>query len=214
MKNLQKALLAVIAGSVMTMSAQAAMNYAGQPYVGAKVGQYSIDVSDIDDAFSYGVYGGYKFTNQFGIEAEYLATNDGDIDVNDAEVDDFIDEITNGFGLPQGVTLDANREYSASVLGLYGTYDYAFPNTALYAKGRLGVAKNKIDIDTNIIVSDGITTQKNSVSESISDTGVAGGLGLGYNFGPMASVEAMYNFYPEVDDVNVNGITLGAHFKF
>ena len=49
MKSLQKALLAVIAGSVMTMSAQAALNYAGQPYAGVKIGQYSPDDAE-DDA--------------------------------------------------------------------------------------------------------------------------------------------------------------------
>jgi len=58
-----------------------------------------------------------------------------------------------------------------------------------------------------------------SESESFSDTGVAGGLGLGYNVSPMASVEVMYNFYPTIDfddgeDLDADGVTLGAHFKF
>jgi len=191
MKSLQKALLAVIAGSVMTMSAQAAMNYAGQPYAGVKVGQYSPD--DVkDDAVSYGVYGGYKFTSNFGIEAEYLTTNDAD-----AFNDSF-----------------EKSEYSADVYGLYGTYDYAFPNTGLYAKGRLGIAKNEID---------GEYTDKTdsfyNFKISDSDTGLAGGLGLGYNVTPMVSVEAMYNFYPSIDlgdgdDLDADGITLGAHYKF
>ena len=192
MKSLQKALLAVIAGSVMTMSAQAAMNYAGQPYAGVKVGQYSPD--DVkDDAVSYGVYGGYKFATNFGIEAEYLTTNDAD-----AFNDSF-----------------EKSEYSADVYGLYGTYDYAFPNTGLYAKGRLGIAKNKIEVD----YTDKLFPVFNE-NFSYSDTGVAGGLGLGYNITPMASVEAMYNFYPTIDsnddreDLDSNGITLGAHYKF
>ena len=191
MKNLQKALLAVIIGSVMTMSAQAAVNYAGQPYAGVKVGQYSPDDVD-DDAVSYGVYGGYKFTSNFGIEAEYLTTGDADA------FDDSLEK----------------SEYSADVYGLYATYDYVFPNTALYAKGRLGVAKNKIDVD----YTDKLDSSENE-SFGYSDTGVAGGLGLGYNITPMASVEAMYNFYPTIDfdggdDVDSNGITLGAHYKF
>lgn len=195
MKSLQKALLAVIAGSVMTMSAQAAMNYAGQPYAGVKVGQYSPDgdvSSSIDDATSYGVYGGYKFTSNFGIEAEYLTTTDEEVYSNEFE----------------------KSEYSANVYGLYGTYDYAFPNTGLYAKGRLGIAKNEID---------GEYTDKTdsfyNFKISDSDTGLAGGLGLGYNVTPMVSVEAMYNFYPSIDlgdgdDLDADGITLGAHAKF
>lgn len=190
MKNLQKALLAVIAGSVMTMSAQAALNYAGQPYAGVKIGQYSPDDAE-DDAVSYGVYGGYKFTPEFGLEAEYLTTSD-----TDAYEDRF-----------------EKLEYSADVLGLYATYDYVFPTTALYAKGRLGVAKNEIDVEYKDKVFN------TSESESFSDTGVAGGLGLGYNVSPMASVEVMYNFYPTIDfddgeDLDANGVTLGAHFKF
>ena len=191
MKNLQKALLAVIAGSVMTMSAQAALNYAGQPYAGVKIGQYSPDDAE-DDAFSYGVYGGYKFTPEFGLEAEYLTTSD-----TDAFEDSF-----------------EKSEYNADVYGLYATYDYAFPNTAVYAKGRLGVAKNEIDVD----YTDKLDASENE-SFSMSDTGVAGGLGLGYNVSPMASVEVMYNFYPTIDfddgeDLDANGVTLGAHFKF
>lgn len=191
MKNLQKALLAVIAGSVMTMSAQAALNYAGQPYAGVKIGQYSPDDAE-DDAFSYGVYGGYKFTPEFGLEAEYLTTSD-----TDAFEDSF-----------------EKSEYNADVYGLYATYDYAFPNTAVYAKGRLGVAKNEIDVD----YTDKLDASENE-SFSMSDTGVAGGLGLGYNVSPMASVEVMYNVYPTIDfddgeDLDANGVTLGAHFKF
>ncbi len=102
MKNLQKALIAVIASSVMTMSAQAAVNYAGQPYAGAKVGQYNPDVDavDLDDAVSYGVYGGYKFAPEIGIEAEYLTTSDEEV-FNDAF---------------------EKLEYSADVYGLYATF--------------------------------------------------------------------------------------------
>ncbi len=77
MNTLQKALIALSVGSLMSISAQAAVNYAGQPYAGVKVGQYSPDDVE-DDAVSYGVYGGYKFTPEFGVEAEYLTTNDAD----------------------------------------------------------------------------------------------------------------------------------------
>lgn len=195
MKTVQKTLIALAIGSFVSVGAQAALfsttgGYAGQPYAGVKVGQYSPDETD-DNAFSYGVYGGYKFTPELGVEAEYLTTNDADA------FDDTLEK----------------SEYSAKVYGLYATYDYAFPNTPLYAKGRLGVAKNKIDVDyTDKIIA------SNSNSFSYSDTGIAGGLGLGYNLSPMASVEAMYNIYPTIDDdvdnIDANGFTVGAHFKF
>ena len=187
MKNLQKALLAVIAGSVMTMSAQAAVSYgAGQSYVGAKIGQYDAEDTD-DEALSYGVYGGYKFTPEFGVEAEYLTTSDADV------FDDSFEKL----------------EYSGEVYGLYATYDYALPNTALYAKGRLGIAKNELEVD--------YTDKEDSFysyNASESETSIAGGLGLGYNITPMASVEVMYNMYPSVEDIDVDGVTLGAHVKF
>ena len=195
MKMLQTTVLALATASLLSVSAQAAVNYAGQPYIGAKVGQYSPDVDDaddIDDATSYGVYGGYKFTPEFGVEAEYLTTSDTDV---------FEDAVE-------------KAEYSADVLGLYATYDYAFPTTALYAKGRLGFAKNEVNVDVTNKIS---SNHNESFSES--DTGVAGGLGLGYNFTPMVSAEAMYNFYPSIDlgdgdDFDASGVTLGAHFKF
>ncbi|WP_201551601.1 porin family protein [Psychrobacter sp. DD43] len=195
MKMLQTTVLALATASLLSVSAQAAVDYAGQPYIGAKVGQYSPDIDDaddIDDATSYGVYGGYKFTPEFGVEAEYLTTSDTDV---------FEDAVE-------------KAEYSADVLGLYATYDYAFPTTALYAKGRLGFAKNEVNVDVTNKISSSLNE---SFSES--DTGVAGGLGLGYNFTPMVSAEAMYNFYPSIDlgdgdDFDASGVTLGAHFKF
>ncbi len=193
MKTLQKTLLALVAGSLMSVGAQAAVSYnAGQAYAGVKVGQYSPDESGVDDATSYGVYGGYKFTPEFGVEAEYLTTTDGDIEYSAA----------------------VDSEYSADVYGIYATYDYAFPNTALYAKGRVGFAKNEIDIDISNKVLDV------NASTSISDTNIAGGIGLGYNLTPLASIEAMYNIYPTiegddgVEDLDVSGITVGAHYKF
>ena len=201
MNTLQKTLIALATGSLMSVSAQAAISYGNgataQPYLGAKIGQYNPDGSDVDSATSYGVYGGLKFTPNFGLEAEYLTTSDETVESNSlAEVD-----------------------YSGKVYGLYGTYDYVFPNTGgLYAKGRLGFAKNEIKVEGK--ARETIASQWENGSSKVSDTGVAGGIGLGYNITPMASVEAMYNMYPTVkgdndtDDLDVTGITLGAHLKF
>ncbi len=187
MKTLQKTLLALAAGTLMTAGAQAAVTYGNgmtaQPYIGAKVGQYDLDGAK-DKGTSYGVYGGAKFTPNFGLEAEYLTTSDEDL--NDVQ------------------------EYSADTYGVYATGDYAFPNTGgLYGKGRLGIAKNEVDVKGKV------TGRETSGSE----TGVAGGLGLGFNVAPNASIEAMYNWYPSIEtnvgeDLDASGVTLGAHLKF
>ena len=195
MKLLNKALVSLLLGSVMTMSAQAAVSYTnGQAYVGAKAGQYDPEVENEsfkDKATVYGVYAGYNFTPEFSVEAEYLGTS------SEEAYNDAFEKV----------------EYDASVFGLYGTYHYTFPNTGLYAKGRLGIAKHELNLD--------YTDKEDSFfsgSGSLSDTGVAGGLGLGYNVTPMVGVEAMYNMYPTIDiddlDYDANSITLGAHVKF
>ena len=51
------------------------------------------------------------------------------------------------------------------------------------------------------------------------ESGVAGGVGLGYNLSPNASVEAEYTRLPSVDvtnnvSVDTDLVTVGAHYKF
>jgi hypothetical protein len=174
MKILQKTLLTLVAGSLLSVSAQAAVGN-GQPYVGVKVGQFLVDADGFDDATAYGVYGGYNFDSNFGVEVEYLGSSDADVRV-------------------RGVDL----EYDVKTYGIYGTYRYAFPNTALYAKGKLGIAKNEINASVLGI----------NISED--DTGIAAGLGLGYLVNPDFDMEAEY----AVIDSDINLLTVGAKFKF
>ena len=180
MKTLQKTLLALAAGSLVSMGAQAAVSYGngytGQPYVGVKVGQFDLDVDGADKPTAYGVYGGYNFDPNFGIEAEYVGSDDADY---------------------------YNGDIDAKSYGAYGTYRYQFPNTGLYAKGKLGFAKAEIDASLSDVLG-------NTISESDSDSGVAGGIGLGYNFNPSMSVEAEYDYVAE----DITLLTLGAHIKF
>ncbi|PKG35020.1 MULTISPECIES: porin family protein [Psychrobacter] len=182
MNTLQKALIALSVGSLMSISAQAAINYAGQPYAGVKVGQFLVDADDLDDPTAYGVYAGYNFDSNFGAEIEYVGSNDADVDTGVSGI---------------------KGEYDLKTYGAYGTYRYQFPNTDIYAKGKLGFAKAEIDVS----LSDAFG---NSDSDSDSDSGVAGGIGLGYNFNPNMSIEAEYDYVAE----DVTLLTIGANYKF
>ena len=178
MKTLQKTLLALAAGSLVSMGAQAAVSYGngytGQPYVGVKVGQFDLDYAGTDKPTAYGVYGGYNFDPNFGIEAEYVGSDDADY---------------------RGGDIDAKT------YGAYGTYRYAFPNTGLYAKGKLGVARTEVEASgTTLGLYNG--TDK--------DTSLAGGVGLGYSVNPDFSVEAEYDKLGSDADL----MTIGAHLKF
>lgn len=180
MKTLQKTLLALAAGSLLSMGAQAAVSYGngytGQPYVGVKVGQFDLDVDGADKPTAYGVYGGYNFDPNFGIEAEYVGSDDADY---------------------------YNGDIDAKSYGAYGTYRYQFPNTGLYAKGKLGVAKT--EIEGNFLAKD---LERKTLSQS--DTSLAGGIGLGYSVNPNFSVEAEYDKLGSDADL----MTVGAQLKF
>ena len=180
MKTLQKTLLALAAGSLLSMGAQAAVSYGngytGQPYVGVKVGQFDLDVDGADKPTAYGVYGGYNFDPNFGIEAEYVGSDDADY---------------------------YNGDIDAKSYGAYGTYRYQFPNTGLYAKGKLGVAKT--EIEGNYLSSN---SKRNTISKD--DTSLAGGVGLGYSVNPNFSVEAEYDKLGSDADL----MTVGAQLKF
>ena len=85
--------------------------------------------------------------------------------------------------------------------GAYGTYRYNFINTPFYAKGKLGIAKTKVDVTSR-----NATTYSNKSDK----TSLAGGVGVGFK--PLANVgvEASYNYLSE----DANAISLGAHLAF
>lgn len=172
----QKALLALVVGCFMSAGAQAAVSYGdGQPYVGAKIGQFMVDEGDLDDPTAFGAYAGYNFTPEFGMEVEYVGSSEESINISGVNVD-----------------------YDLKTYGIYGTYRYAFPNTAIYAKGKLGFAKAEIDVEAS------------GFSDSDSDTGLAGGIGLGYSVSPNVAIEGEYAIVAE----DVDLLTIGANLKF
>lgn len=180
MKTL-KTLLAVSASSLLAMSANAAISYGNsadaQPYVGAKIGQ--VDAKQINGKnTAYGIYAGYNFDQNFGVEAEFVGS--------DAK------EFNTGMSPVKG---------DVKSFGAYGTYRYNFINTPFYAKGKLGIAKTKVDVTSR-----NATTYSNKSDK----TSLAGGVGVGFK--PLANVgvEASYNYLSE----DANAISLGAHLAF
>ena len=175
MKTLQKTLLALVAGSLVSVGAQAAVSYGngytGQPYVGVKVGKFDLDKNGASDPTAYGVYGGYNFDPNFGVEAEYVGSDNADY---------------------------YNGDVDAKTYGAYGTYRHFVPNTALYGKAKLGVAKTKIEGSSTF----------NNVSDS--DTRLAGGLGVGYAVNSDFGIEAEY----DIVGSDANLMTVGAQLKF
>ena len=176
----QKAVLALLVGCFMSAGAQAAVSYSdGQPYVGAKIGQFMIDEGELDDPTAFGAYAGYNFTPEFGMEVEYVGSSEESINISGVNVD-----------------------YDLKTYGIYGAYRYVFPNTALYAKGKLGFAKAEINVEANGF--------GGSASDSDSDTGVAGGIGLGYLVNPNIAIEGEYALVAEDLDL----LTIGVNLKF
>lgn len=181
MKTLSKTLLALSASSLMVMSANAAISYgntaAAQPYVGVKVGQ--IDADQIDGKnTAYGVYGGYNFDQNFGIEAEFIGSDSKDFNVGNRPV-----------------------EGDVKSYGVYGTYNYNFINTPFYAKGKLGVAKTEVDVNSRDATPYNVNSDK---------TGLAGGVGIGYKPTSNVGVEASYSYLSK----DATMIGLGAHLTF
>lgn len=99
-------------------------------------------------------------------------------------------------------------EYNAKAYGAYATYKYGLTNTPMYIKGKLGAAKSEVEVKA----------KEGSGSFTADKTGVAGGLGLGYNVSPNVALEANYDILPKAEyddaDTKVNMWTIGAHYKF
>lgn len=147
MKTLSKTLLALSASSLMVMSANAAISYGStavsQPYAGVKIGQINADQIDGKNT-AYGVYGGYNFDQNFGVEAEFIGSDSKDFNI-------------------------VNRPVKGDVksYGVYGTYNYNFINTPFYAKGKLGLAKTEVDVTSRDAVTYNINSDKTGLAGGV-----------------------------------------------
>lgn len=179
MKTLIKTSMA-LSLSLVAIHAHSAVSYgsasAGQAYVGAKLGMLDTDVAN-KKTTAYGVYGGYNFDQTVGVEAEYLTTSSKSYEKN-AE----------------------KYEYDAKSFGVYGTYRYHIPNSTIYVKGRLGMAKTEVE-------SKGVNVSSSHTSDK---TSVAGGVGAGLQITQNLGVEAGYNYL----NADTQMLGVGAYFAF
>lgn len=167
-----------------------AWGYPGQAYAGIKVGQLDgdLDNADTDKTTAYGVVLGYQFDPNWGMEGEYVGTDDADVTFK-----------TNA-GNVKG-------DYDAKTYGLYGTYTYNFENTPVYAKGRLGIARTEVKGDADIVTTNLVKAKYKAESK---DTSLAGGLGLGYHAASNVDLEANYDYASS----DANLWSIGAKVKF
>lgn len=188
MKKLQQISLATIA--MLSISANAAVSYGnpsvGQVYAGAKIGQ--IDANKPKNTTVYGVYAGYNFDQNLGIEAEYLNSDAKDYHADGLE-----------------------HKYEATSYGAYGTYRYPLNNTSFYAKGKLGVAKTKVEGTAGVVSQKAPLPDPIRVTKSFKEdkTSLAGGIGMGFTQGNFG-VEAGYNYLNN----DVKTWNAGVHFAF
>ena len=147
MKTLTQILLAVAATSAFTVGANAAISYgsgssAGQPYIGVKVGQIDVDGLSKKPT-AYGVYGGYNFDHNFGVEGEYVGSESKTYNIG-----------------------NSRYEYDAKTYGAYGTYRHHFGTAPVYLKGKLGISKTEID-DKGINVNYSHVADKTSLAGGV-----------------------------------------------
>lgn len=175
----RKALIALLAGSLFSVAAQAAPA-AQSGYVGAKIGQFMLDddgTDNLDDATAFGVYGGYYFTPNYGMEAEFAASEDADI---------------SAYGI--------NGEYNVKAFGIYGTARYDFPTNPIFVKGKLGavVAETEVSVlgysdsstDTDLAVGIGAGVAVNPQVDILAEFVMING----DSDGQLLSIGANYNF--------------------
>lgn len=198
--------IALFAGAV---SANAAYDFnSGKPYVGAKIGQagFTTPANYQVNLINYGVYGGYNFNHNAGVELEFQKTNAKDF-----------------YNIPSAIDgTISNVNFSTQNYGVYGTYRYGINATPFYIKGRVGVAKNEVSAGvvgrntgnqasnantggnqaSNTNTGNNATNQLNNLNNArvvFDKVGLAGGVGVGYKATPNVAIELGYNRLPNYE---------------
>lgn len=125
---MKKLVMAAGVSALFAVSANAAVshgvsNNAQQAYVGVKASQVDPKVYKINKkTTAYGVYGGYNYDQNLGVELEFQGSGSKDY-------------VLDGLAY----------EYDAKAYGAYATYRYGFGGMPVYVKGKLGVGATQIE---------------------------------------------------------------------
>ena len=180
------AAVVLAAGLAATGAAQAA----GKIYVGGKIGLLDVDPSgcvncSFDPAFNVGAYGGY---NMLGNDAHWDADLAGGTLAVEGEA---TLTVIKGDADVLGVTLG---DWDMTNIAAYAAYRHPITD-AFYLKGKLGVARYKIETDFGASLG--------------TETDLAAGIGAGWQVGP-GSIEAEITTY----EGDILFVTAGFHMSF
>lgn len=152
-------------------------------YIGSKVGQLNIDVSETileaDNASAVSLIGGYNLGNGFAMELELIPTTEADISIKGGAVVGTIEVQT---------------------VAVYLAYRLPFANNTVYFKAKGGVLNEQVEAKVNGL----------SGSYKESDSGLSVGLGAGYNLNKNISLEAEYTIIEQ--DVDFLGAGINIRF--
>lgn len=181
-------------------TAFAAAPASAQWYVGGGVGtakgtgsgtvgaaQYSANSSR---QTSWKIYGGYQFTQNWGIEAQYT------------------DLGRYGYTLTSGAA-SATGNASANQWGIAGTGTLPI-NNDFYLMAKLGVSANRVSLSSASVTSGGVTT---TVGGNGSKADLLAGIGAGYNFNKNLGLRVEYENFGKMANITNGGSIKGDNFS-
>ena len=159
------------------------------PYIGAKYGQFYVDIEEVNEPTDGGFLLGYRFGSGAAIEFEHT----------EAQADIILDHTIIG-----GIDLETNALYFA----------YRTPGTA-YFKVKAGLLREKVTGEASgaDCYFDGYAYycfSYDTVIEEKDDTGLSIGLGGGVNIGSVAQLELEYTIIEQ----DVSFLSLGLNLRF
>ncbi len=189
-KILAAALLSALSTSAMAEGPYAAVDIGQTTAKDMCAGSTGFTCNETATAFRFG--GGYQFTPNFGIEANYGILGKPTMS-----------------GTVLGVAINGEAKLNTLQVAATGTYPVA---DAFSLIGKLGIARTTVDVTAS---GGGFSS-----SQSATSTKLAYGIGAQYDVSKTFGVRAQYENLGEVGDVNTTGtakvslISAGVVFKF